>query len=574
VDVLFVLDVTGSMQPEIDGICAGIADFAAELSKRDLDARIGLIAYRDRFIKEESRVLQFQEGPFTKDHIRFGQEVGRLRASGGGDPPESTLDALMLAARQPFNDKASKVVLLITDAPPHIPDIDTQTMEQAIAALRQKGIEQLHLVIADVNRPVYEPLHRAVPGEVFSLSQTARGGDHFSRVLPTVGARIAEVTVKTVKPLQASTEVGEQSLGRLMLAICVWTAVLAAGLSLALIAGQNHSLKRPWLTLEEGLKGGGGSIAAGLVAGAAGQLLFQQFGTGVPVWVVFCRTAGWALLGALLGGGMALFVKNLSASRALLGGALGGLAGALGFLTASALFGDVMGRLLGATLLGLCIGLMVALVEMAFRKAWLEVVYGPHEVGTVNLGEAPVSIGGDGRVCTVLARGAAPVAFRYRLSQSRVLYEDVVKGQTLPVPLGHRQKVGPLEVIVRGSAEGPPAAVPPRAETLPVATPALSPDRPYPAAAPARPPSPDRPYPAVTPAPAPSPDRPYPAVTPAPALSPDRPAVSPKFPDRPVATPAPATSKPLAPGDGCPGCGRIAPGLAGKRYCVVCDRTY
>ena len=53
------------------------------------------------------------EGPSA-----FQTEVGRLTANGGGDNPESSLDALELAAIQPFRPKATKVILIITDAEP------------------------------------------------------------------------------------------------------------------------------------------------------------------------------------------------------------------------------------------------------------------------------------------------------------------------------------------------------------------------------------------------------------------------------------------------------------------------
>jgi hypothetical protein len=332
--------------------------------------------------------------------------------------------------------------------------------------------------------------------------------------------------------------VGGQSPWLMVLGIGVWTALLAVGLSLALVAGQNWSLGRPLLSTRQGLVLTASGAAAGLVAGGLGQALLVLLTLAhlVPqIGFVF----GWILLGTLLGRGVGLFVPNLNGVRASLAGAVGGLLGALAFLVVS-LLADVAGRFVGATILGGAIGLMVALVEMAFRKAWLEIIYGPHEVGTVNLGEVPVSIGSDGRACTVLARGAAPVAFRYRLSQGQVLCQDAVNGQTTPVPLGHRRKVGPLELIVRGSAVLLATAV----ERTP-ASPAVA-------------------------APLVSRDSPHPAVAPVPERQEDA-AI---LPERPAAPPVTTPARPAATGDGCPGCGRPVPGQRGQRYCIVCDRTF
>src|SRR4029077_2754800 len=90
----------------------------------------------------------------------------------------------------------------------------------------------------------------------------------------------------------------------------------------------------------------------------------------------------------------------------------------------AAITNDLVGRLIGGLLLGLCIGLMVAVVEAAFRRAWLEVRFGPRETITVNLGPEPVKVGGDGRACTVWARGAPALALRYFVRDGKVICED------------------------------------------------------------------------------------------------------------------------------------------------------
>ena len=60
-----------------------------------------------------------------------------------------------------------------------------------------------------------------------------------------------------------------------VMVIGVWTALLAAGLVLALGAGQNRFLGRPLLTGSEAVILAGGGAAAGLVAGGIGQVLLD-----------------------------------------------------------------------------------------------------------------------------------------------------------------------------------------------------------------------------------------------------------------------------------------------------------
>src|SRR5205809_3873 len=59
----------------------------------------------------------------------------------------------------------------------------------------------------------------------------------------------------------------------------VWTGLLALSLSLALVAGQNRYLRRPLLSPRQGLVLLFGSAVAGVLAGGAGQYIFQTLGS-------------------------------------------------------------------------------------------------------------------------------------------------------------------------------------------------------------------------------------------------------------------------------------------------------
>ena len=259
---------------------------------------------------------------------------------------------------------------------------------------------------------------------------------------------------------------------RLVLVIGLWTALLAIGLSLALVIGQNRYLARPWLSLREAaiLIAGGG--LAGLVAGGIGQALFALL-SGSSILPQIGFLAGWLLLGGLLGRGVGFFIPNLHAWRAALAGMIGGLFGALAFILVSKM-GNVPGRFVGSAILGCCIGLMVALVEAAFRKAWLEVRYGSREVIAVNLGPEPIRIGGDGKACTIWARGAEPVAFRIWVKAGQVVCEDVARGRIEELIDGASRQAGNVELIVHTGVKEA-AVIANRADQPPKETPIPAP---------------------------------------------------------------------------------------------------
>jgi hypothetical protein len=198
-DIIFVLDCTGSMQGEIDAIKDAITSFADTIEAEGVRARVGLVAFRDRLHGEEAQVLTFQGQPFTADATAFRREVSQLKAGGGGDLPESSLDGVMLALRQPFNAEGTKVVVLVTDAPPHIPDKETKTIQEVVKAIRSVGIQQFYLVIRtqDPNSQVYLRLLEGTRGLAFELGQgddfRSRAED-FKRTLMSLGKTISAAT--------------------------------------------------------------------------------------------------------------------------------------------------------------------------------------------------------------------------------------------------------------------------------------------------------------------------------------------------------------------------------------------
>ena len=190
-----------------------------------------------------------------------------------------------------------------------------------------------------------------------------------------------------------------------------------------------------------------GEALAGLVGGTFGQLIFLATSGGAS-WEATSRILGWTVLGALIGVAMSLFIPNLRWHRGLLGGVLGGSFGALAFLLVSMGVGSVPGRLLGAAVVGFCIGLMIALVELAFRRYWLEIAFGPREVRTLTLGASPVSLGSDQRLASVYVPDCAPVALVYRVMGGRVFCDDPTRGQSSEVAACDRQSLGRFSVTL------------------------------------------------------------------------------------------------------------------------------
>ena len=602
VDIVFVLDVTGSMEFAITGVKNGIQDFADALRKKQLAARVALLAFGDRTIGEEPKILMFNAGqsrsPFTTDMTEFRQQVGNLSLVNGGDPPESSLDGMVEATRLPYRQKATRVMILITDAAPKLPDKETKSLQQASIALRDSKINQLHFVTMPQgivkgrgemqSLTQYEEVRNGagIKGKFFDLRTVQTQRDAFAKkLMPELSTEIASAVAASqpetravvaaaeapakVQSLQSTEAYSADQTVQLFAVGGLWTAVIAAAISVLLACGQMLYQGKA-IPISLLLLAGAGGAVAGVIGGTAGQLLYA-FIPDIPVLGQIFRIIGWLLLGGLVGFGLAFVVPNLRKRYGIIGGVVGGLIGAIAFLVCS-LVADALGRIVGAAVLGMCIGLMVAIVEAAFRSAYLEVKLGARETITVNLGPEPVKIGGDARACTIFARGAAPIALKFWIRDGQVICHDSAIGEQA-VSNGVVKQAGSVEVTVRTSSSSRSATPPPSKPTPP--------PRPAPFVPAAVPP-------VAAPAPVPPVAAPRPAPVPAPAIA--RPTVGPiakptlpSMPSsgakpivppiaRPSASPPPVAppAQPTGPKARCTECGAVVEGKAGMRICKQC----
>jgi len=118
-DVLFLIDATGSMADEINQLKENIRSISAQIDALPSapDVRFGLVAYRDR-----SDIFVTRVNDFTPDIDEFAQILAEVRADGGGDYPEDLNEALSKAVHEPEwrVDGTVSLIFLVADAPPHL----------------------------------------------------------------------------------------------------------------------------------------------------------------------------------------------------------------------------------------------------------------------------------------------------------------------------------------------------------------------------------------------------------------------------------------------------------------------
>ncbi|HYP99009.1 MAG TPA: vWA domain-containing protein [Polyangiaceae bacterium] len=137
-DIVFVIDITGSMAPCIDALRKNIEAFIDSLSHGDgnnvapvRDWRGKVVGYRDIESAESEGLPWVVDNAFVRDVSALKAQLAALKAEGGGDEPESLLDTLYKVSTMQASPKgvqsddpqkwryrsdAARVVIVFTDA--------------------------------------------------------------------------------------------------------------------------------------------------------------------------------------------------------------------------------------------------------------------------------------------------------------------------------------------------------------------------------------------------------------------------------------------------------------------------
>ncbi|MGD0117931.1 MAG: FHA domain-containing protein [Candidatus Binatus sp.] len=226
VDIVFVLDVTESMQPYIDAVKANVIEFAQDLQSNSRDYRLGLVTFEDYVVSSYPDCNCAYRDSFTSDVKQFTDWVGTLNAGGGGDIPEDQLDALAYAAKFPFRPEAEGIIIIVTDAPPHHDgdgsadsahdqafwdhhtrgvQVTDQTGTKVADLLKKNGLTLYAVVPPPFIAPEYQEIVDATHGRSYNII-TEEG--RFPSLVREIGHSIAteySLTYRTPRPIEDGT---------------------------------------------------------------------------------------------------------------------------------------------------------------------------------------------------------------------------------------------------------------------------------------------------------------------------------------------------------------------------------
>jgi hypothetical protein len=226
VDIVFVMDITESMQPYIDAVKQNIINFAQDLASNNRDYRLGLVTFEDYVVSKYPDCNCEYRQQMTSDVQKFISWVGTLHAGGGGDIPEDQLDALAYATTFPFRPDAQGIIIIVTDAPPHHAgdgsgytqhdqafwdhhqrgqEVTDLTGSKVAAMMQKNGLTLYAVAPPPFIAPEYEDIVQATHGRLYNIVSEE---NRFPELVREIGHSIAteySLTYLTPRPIEDGT---------------------------------------------------------------------------------------------------------------------------------------------------------------------------------------------------------------------------------------------------------------------------------------------------------------------------------------------------------------------------------
>jgi hypothetical protein len=193
IEVMFVVDVTGSMGDELNFLKVELEDIINKIAANDANTviRLSLLFYRD---KEDRVPFKFCDFVEITDKTGLEKTIDQLssqRASGGGDYEEAVDEALEMAVGAQWSTGATtKLIFHVLDAPAHSGGKYEERFYNAVVTAAEKGIRICPILCSGAAQVTEYTMRQAAIYTggtfIFVTDDSGIGGSHHDPELPNV----------------------------------------------------------------------------------------------------------------------------------------------------------------------------------------------------------------------------------------------------------------------------------------------------------------------------------------------------------------------------------------------------
>ena len=190
-DLMFVIDTTGSMGDELGYLKSEIESVINSISRQNANHTINLALLFYRDIGDEYVTRYFD---FTTNIASQKTNLGKQSANGGGDFPEAVDKALKEAMEKNWStDNAVRLIFHVLDAPPHDEQVHQTAYYNAVKSAAEKGIRIIPVASSGIDLKTEYLLRQEAlmtgGTYIFLTDDSGIGNPHMQ---PTVGSYTVE----------------------------------------------------------------------------------------------------------------------------------------------------------------------------------------------------------------------------------------------------------------------------------------------------------------------------------------------------------------------------------------------
>lgn len=190
VDIVFVVDTTGSMGSYITNVKNNLTAFVDDLKNAGITPNFALVKYEDITCDglDSTQTTKNGTSNWFSDTEKFKNAISALSLGWGGDSPETAIDGLEMARQLDMRASAQKFVILVTDADYKVDNnYGIESMTQIANTFKSDNIS-VSVVTCTSVKSRYEELYTTTNGIYANID------GNFKDELLTIADKIDETT--------------------------------------------------------------------------------------------------------------------------------------------------------------------------------------------------------------------------------------------------------------------------------------------------------------------------------------------------------------------------------------------
>lgn len=172
VDIVFVIDTTGSMRNSINNVKNNLMSFVDDIESAGIKPNFALVKYEDitHDGDDSTEVKKNGSSNWFMNADKFKDAIAGLALGDGGDLPETAIDGIEMAHQLDMRNSAQKFIILVTDADYKVANnYGIKSMEDLALSLKKDNIST-SVVTASSHKERYKVLYNTTDGIIADIN--------------------------------------------------------------------------------------------------------------------------------------------------------------------------------------------------------------------------------------------------------------------------------------------------------------------------------------------------------------------------------------------------------------------